>query len=51
LLLLILTLSGADAVMLSGESAVGKYPIEAITIMDEIVDQGINKIIFIKDTL
>jgi pyruvate kinase len=31
---------GADAVMLSGESAVGKYPIEAISVMDKIVDQG-----------
>jgi len=31
---------GADAVMLSGESAVGKYPIEAITVMDKIVDQA-----------
>jgi pyruvate kinase len=27
--------------MLSGESAVGKYPIEAITVMDKIVDQGV----------
>jgi len=28
---------GADAVMLSAESASGKYPIEAVTIMDRII--------------
>lgn len=29
-------LDGTDAIMLSGETAVGLYPVEAITVMDEI---------------
>ncbi len=32
-------LDGTDAVMLSGESAVGKYPVEAITIMSRIAEE------------
>ncbi len=33
-------IDGADAVMLSGESSVGKYPVEAIQMMNNIVQQA-----------
>jgi len=31
---------GADVVMLSGETAVGKYPVKAVTIMDRTLEQA-----------
>lgn len=40
-------IDGADAVMLSGETAMGKYPVEAVTIMNKIA-KDINESPFMK---
>jgi pyruvate kinase len=32
--------NGADAVMLSGETAIGKYPVQAVKIMDRTLEQA-----------
>jgi len=32
-------LDGADALMLSGETSIGKYPVETVTIMQQIINQ------------
>ena len=39
---------GTSAVMLSGESAVGKYPVETVKIMSEIVEETENNIHYAK---
>ena len=37
---------GADAIMLSAESAVGKYPLEAVAMMDRVAEQAENDQMF-----
>ena len=43
-------LDGTDAVMLSGETAVGKHPVAAATIMDRIVREAERHLDFLPDT-
>lgn len=42
---------GADAVMLSGETAAGKYPVESVRTMTEIIHQAENSEYYIDDFL
>jgi len=39
-------LDGSDALMLSEETAIGKYPIEAVSIMRKIIDKTIHRNLF-----
>lgn len=43
-------LDGSDAIMLSGESAIGKYPVESVTYMDKIA-RNIESLIDYKELL
>lgn len=40
---------GADAVMLSGETAIGKYPVEAVSFMDRMIQSTEKDARYIKD--
>ena len=44
-------LDGSDAIMLSGESAIGAYPVESVEVMQDIakrMEKEINRVLFIK---
>ena len=44
-------LDGSDAVMLSGESAIGRFPVEAVTMMDRIICTTEAMDVPLKDTM